>query len=1778
MGLKRFAVQNKGMSQDVSISKETQEFAFKNYNIRIQATDDNTLLSVTNIKGPKQYAYHYLNGVTHNSYFKDLIIGGNGTIVGHCIAGDYLVIFITNIPDVVHPGATFDEILRLEPTDATYNFGTEQRPDFWPIVDVKVLAKGNLNFHLDKKINALYYYESQKVQKVYWVDGWYSDKEIENDSNKVNNFPRVINILREDIANSVDAIQALSIFPPIGNPPTIEVEKLYSQPSQLPAGVIQYFVSYYNYNAAETSIVQTTPLYSIDFSNRGASPEETGSCAFQLTISGLNDKYDFVRVYSACRTSQDAEPIVSIVGDYAIGSSTSVTLIDNGINQENVDPTMLYYIGGSALYATTITQKDNTAFYGNIKDAAIYFTDSEIAALESAFHYDLENDTDGSGICTSKILEVSTKNIATDYILHQYYPYNRQQGNSTTFKSGEIYRFAIQFQNAFGAWSQPIWCGDLKFPYIHHYVSDVEYNVNAIRVINNIESISSISNILTNKQIKNYRILMADASISNGRSIVTQGLVNPTMFNVVQRTANSPWTLPSWIMRLSDSKKYPNYHLEPINDAAVDNAEISTYFNKTGHYTSPCYQTFDESEGRKYELFLLGMNTPQADSPFSINIIKYSFDLPDANPDYILYNFYNLTTDTGPNGEPTYENLTAELIHIETPWNTDVDTTIHDSYDRYKTYVLSQGHTPMDEEGFTFYAKTHTYDPLLYQMARDLIGWRGQTQPNHTGWSPWSSAVSIIYDSYRLQTMGYGNYINDYKLYHPVMSSSILGNQTSDYDIDYQIRGAMQYGWVQLTVEQHSLQDLFKNSAETAASIIGNYTLQFPFSLNPSNFGISDFSSLYWIAYGSTKDKRYHTQEDDNAYYLDSSIVTLNSPDIDVDSTITNKKRLNFRIINALKLKTNYPQVEIKTHTAAYFDLWKPLNDKISKYFILNGASSSTDYCCLSDYLYDDGKYSYYGDGNGDGIAEWQISNSAMDSYKVYLWHSAGSISGIDKIQLHNSDLTEPWPSILQRKTIFNQRVMIEDGYPTNTIAKPTTGDSNIDAIIQAIPEDVWKSKAINYGQVYSQIFTNENAIGAINTQLLYYGDYDNVISAQNVPIFSEQYPTIKDWNASELKEVPIASIKTTRIKFKTTNHAVFELKADNKKLTLPQGNALNSNNQIQPLLYFTGTINNWYRYGKYKLFNESDEAIYSDRMQYDLQRYVGVPESDLYLTADWARKIGITDNLKNYYESPIHYYFNNLSSASDVLNLLTGNKIEYPCVFVGELFYDLNYKTELYGGINKEAINKLTWLPCSEIAILSVAPTNFIGDTYYQMYDCLKSYPAVEEDMDNNVVDITSAMLETHYNLDGRYDNNRANFNIMSRPSNFNLYNLVYSQKNNLFQYSMFDAKLYSSEYPTQVTWTMVKNYLGKVDTWTNPLQVNSAYANNKITQLLNFNSNIWALTEHSLDIISYNNKNLIETKAGEPIEVANSGKVEKVHTLSLPFGTHNQTYQITEKGLYFVEDNENSIIRINQDVSYTKIGLNKMDSWMKNNIIQGTFTPSLLTNNVKKPLPLHLEYDPIHKDLYIIINGDDSIEENCLIYNETLDAFTSFVSCGKMYNLFVNNGQLYSIGNIVNPQVYKMFAGIYNTTYDEAPINYYMQFRLNPAPYSDKTFTNVEFNADVNTSEYLNENERTLSLVSPFTHIQAWNEYQNSGLVPLQKTYANPLVNNVPKFRTWRALIPRDGIDKERKRNPYGLNRIRNPWIHLKLFNEVPKDKNENKLENYKMEFHNMVVQYLE
>jgi hypothetical protein len=134
--------------------------------------DDNTLFSVTNIKGPKLLnikADHFQGNHIHvsNGYNygdEDNTIQLKGTILGKCVTNDFIVLFIHDEKDCIFRIDCNDSFIDDEDT-----------------IVVRLLYEGNLNFNTDYPIETLFFYENSKVQKVYFTDNY--------------NMPRVINII-----------------------------------------------------------------------------------------------------------------------------------------------------------------------------------------------------------------------------------------------------------------------------------------------------------------------------------------------------------------------------------------------------------------------------------------------------------------------------------------------------------------------------------------------------------------------------------------------------------------------------------------------------------------------------------------------------------------------------------------------------------------------------------------------------------------------------------------------------------------------------------------------------------------------------------------------------------------------------------------------------------------------------------------------------------------------------------------------------------------------------------------------------------------------------------------------------------------------------------------------------------------------------------------------------------------------------------------------------------------------------------------------------------------------------------------------------------------------------------------------------------------------------------------------------------------------------------------------------------------------------------------------
>lgn len=469
--------------------------------------------------------------------------------------------------------------------------------------------------------------------------------------------------------------------------------------------------------------------------------------------------------------------------------------------------------------------------------------------------------------------------------------------------------------------------------------------------------------------------------------------------------------------------------------------------------------------------------------------------------------------------------------------------------------------------------------------------------------------------------------------------------------------------------------------------------------------------------------------------------------------------------------------------------------------------------------------------------------------------------------------------------------------------------------------------------------------------------------------------------------------------------------------------------------------------------------------------------------------------------------------------------------LWLGELYVD--YVANRFGGTSDNVLANNKWVVAGEAINLNQPVQYTQGDTYIQRYDCLKTYPWSQEDV-NNVTEILSFFCETRVNIDGRYDRNRGNKNnLVVSPENFNLLNNVYSQTNNFFNpnYVIEEDTKYT-EFNNIVTWSKSKTLGEKVDTWTNITLASTLDLDGDkgpVRAIRRFNNNLVAFQDRGISQILYNESVQIASTNGVPIEIGNSGKVTGKRYISDKIGCMNKwSICETPSGLYFIDDITKGIYLFNGQLDNIsdKLGFH---SWINSR------SKDLYVWNPKDFNGFVTYYDKVNGDVFFIT------KEECLAYSEPLKEFTSFYSY-EHTPYFINiqdRGLFFKNTDDNNTSVWLHNEGKYNYYFDTYQ-PFYTTIIANPEAINDKTFSMVEFRADT-------WNDKTL-LATSFDNLEAWNEYQSTASKLVTKLGVPS--NLKRKFRIWRAQIPRDKSNNR--------DRMRNPWLYIKMGMNNP---NENK-----------------
>ena len=388
---------NLGMRRDVADSKVGNQYAYENYNVRIDTNDGDTVYSATNERGNLD------KGITIY-----------GTVVGICELVDGVVLFSKALQDSITYIKRVGEDYRVEKQ-----------------------YTGNLNFQTGGFFDSIADYETDNVTKVYWVDGV--------------NQPRFV-ILQENWHDYDDT--SFDFVPEIDKFPHIYIEKQHTSGVGIfKSGIVQYFFTYSNIHGVETAVVYSSPLFYADHRKRAGAPDDFVECQFSISISNLSQKFDKINVYRAIRTSVDTEvEVVKIANIDITGDATSI--IDDYVGGQSVAPTDLFFKGGDRFVAGTLAAKDNTLFLGNIN--TINTDTSDLASVLN----NAELRGFGYGGMTKELEFVPSTAFLNGsrevtYTQKQYNGLSFHSSN-TYLKRGDYYNIGLQFQDKFGKWSEPI--------------------------------------------------------------------------------------------------------------------------------------------------------------------------------------------------------------------------------------------------------------------------------------------------------------------------------------------------------------------------------------------------------------------------------------------------------------------------------------------------------------------------------------------------------------------------------------------------------------------------------------------------------------------------------------------------------------------------------------------------------------------------------------------------------------------------------------------------------------------------------------------------------------------------------------------------------------------------------------------------------------------------------------------------------------------------------------------------------------------------------------------------------------------------------------------------------------------------------------------------------------------------------------------------------------------------------------------------------------------------
>jgi hypothetical protein len=382
-------------------------------------------------------------------------------------------------------------------------------------------------------------------------------------------------------------------------------------------------------------------------------------------------------------------------------------------------------------------------------------------------------------------------------------------------------------------------------------------------------------------------------------------------------------------------------------------------------------------------------------------------------------------------------------------------------------------------------------------------------------------------------------------------------------------------------------------------------------------------------------------------------------------------------------------------------------------------------------------------------------------------------------------------------------------------------------------------------------------------------------------------------------------------------------------------------------------------------------------------------------------------------------------------------------------------------------------------------------------------------------------------------------------------LYNSVYSQQIDVKPaISLIVDKTLETEFDSMIKVSNFK-FNGEItDSWTkfginNFLEVDSIHG--PINALKTFNDKMFVFQDKAFAMLAINERSLITDSNSSQIVLGTGGILDRADYVSTVTGCKDK-FSIAGgmTGLFWFDRVNNFLIKYSGAID--KISLSKE--------VQSYFDQNVIPDHTVIAHP-----DINNNEILFTFSYDNGIlpESFTISFNEFVDTFVSFY--GFIPAIYIPYDSRYFTTNYADRDLIwlhdsniedccKFYGGYVDST---------LELIFNPDYMNTKVFDNLFFISNTSSKIAIlvdNNNpvkERNINIFDDtFDTLQCYNDYQNTGVVPLQ--YASGVGKNLERReRTWTTFVPRNIVSSAVKNDP-------DPFATtstIQLFKERMRDK---------------------